>query len=61
MYSSIAIIVLLDVLTQGYVDYHTAKRVSDTASDGSDVSSWNYLPDDFGDELPLTPKHARVF
>ena len=61
MYSSITIIVLLDVITQGYVDYHTAKQVSDIASDGSDVSSWSYLPDDFGDELPLTPKHAHVF
>ena len=61
LYSSITIIVLLDVLTQDYVDYHTAKRVSDIASDGSDVSSWNYLPDNFGDRLPLTPKHAHVF
>ena len=52
------IIVISD--SQGYVDYHTAKQVPDTTSDGSDVSSWNYLPHDFGDELPLTPKHAHV-
>ena len=60
MYFNITIIVILDVTTQGYVDYHTAKQVSDTTSDSSDVSNWNYLPDDFDDELPLTPKHAHV-
>ena len=58
MYFNITIIVISD--SQGYVDYHTAKQVPDTTSDGSDVSSWNYLPHDFGDELPLTPKHAHV-
>ena len=59
MYFDITIIIILG--SQGYVDYRTAKQVSDTTSDGSDVSSWNYVPDDFGDELPLTPKHAHVF
>ena len=61
MYFNITIIVILDVKTQGYVDYPTTKQVSDITSDGSDVSSWNYLTDDFGYELPLTPKHAHVF
>ena len=44
-------------MEQNYVNDHTAKQVSDTASDGNDTSSWHYLPDDYSDELPLTPKH----
>ena len=44
-------------MEQNYVNDHTAKQVSDTASDGNDTSSWNYLPHDYSDELPLTPKH----
>ena len=47
-------------MEQNYVDDHTAKQVSDTASDVSDTSSWNYLPDDFSDELPSTPKHMYL-
>ena len=43
-------------MEQNYVDDHTAKQVSDTASDDNDTSSWHYVPDDFYDGLSLTPK-----
>ena len=59
IYCSITIVVILDLMEQNYVDDHTAKQVSDTASDGNDTSSWNYLPDDSGDGLSLTPKYGH--
>ena len=59
MYCNITIVVILDVMEQSYVDDHTAKQVSDTASDDNDTSSWHYLPDEFSDRWSLTPKHMH--
>ena len=42
-----------------YVDYHTAKQLSDASGDVNDASSQNLLSEIV--EVQSTPEHSRVF
>ena len=53
------IITLIDLMSPKYVDYHTAKQLSDADGDINDASSQNLLSEIV--EMQSTPKHNCVF
>ena len=53
------IITLIDLMSPKYVDYHTAKQLSDADGDINDASSQNLLSEIV--EMQSTPKHSCVF